>query len=249
MSLREEDDKDTQGLLRRLSVATGQSDPGSNLHRYLSRLPSTSSFEDISAILRTQLVIHRARVLGCEAILWGDSTTRLAERTLAETAKGRGFSLPWLVNDSSPHGIELIYPLRDLLRKELALFTSVTEPSLERYITRGSPTLNQVKSSKKSTIDGLMTQYFESVEQNYPSIVNNVVRTGSKLRPSEDFQDQSRCQVCNLPLNDEDDLNREELKNREEGSWAESDRQVQSLCYGCHRSTQGSTSEIMKGAG
>ena len=246
-SLWEQEGEDTQGLLRRLSVAAGQSDPAINLQSYLSSLASTSSVEDISAILRTQLVVNRARALGCEAILWGDSTTRLAEKTLAETAKGRGFSLPWLVNDSSPHGVPFMYPLRDILRKELTVFACVTQPSLAKYIIGIDPEMKQTKSSRKSTIDGLMTQYFESVEQNYPSIVSNVVRTGSKLSSGEYCQTQCRCRVCDLPV----DQANEDIEITRDGSGespAQTDEYLQALCYGCLRSTQGSTSEVLKGA-
>ena len=247
MSLREEGEN-TQGLLHRFSVAAEQSDPAINLQSYLSSLTSISFVEDISAILRTQLTVNRARVLGCEAILWGDSTTRLAEKTLAETAKGRGFSLPWLVNDSSPYGIPFMYPLRDILRKELTVFVGVTQPSLENYIVGRNPEFKQAKSYKKSTIDGLMAHYFEAVEQNYPSIVSNVVRTGSKLSPDECYQTQSRCRVCNLPI---DQANRgiETTKDSNADSWAQTDEYLQTLCYGCLRSVQGSTSEVLKGAG
>lgn len=75
------------------------------VRRLLSALPSPTSRMDILSILRTRLVVEIAKREGCEAVLWGDTTTRLAEKTLSETAKGRGFSVPWRTAEGeSPFG-------------------------------------------------------------------------------------------------------------------------------------------------
>ncbi|KAL8916443.1 MAG: hypothetical protein Q9208_008509 [Pyrenodesmia sp. 3 TL-2023] len=132
------------------------------------------------SILRCRLITCLAEKHGCSGILYGDSTTRLAERTLSETAKGRGGSIPWLTADGqSPHAIKVVYPMRDLLRKEIAAYTAMTDPPLTPFILEGSSPV-VVPSSKNTTIEDLMSQYFDSVEQNYPSIVANVVRTSSE---------------------------------------------------------------------
>ena len=71
----------------------------------LRALPSPTSREDMAAILRTRLVVGVARREGCAGVLWGDSTTRLADKVLAEAAKGRGVSLPASIGDGpSPYG-------------------------------------------------------------------------------------------------------------------------------------------------
>lgn len=80
------------------------------LMHLLSSLSSTTSRMDILSILRTRLIVEVAKKEGCAAILWGDSTTRLAQKTLAETAKGRGFSIPWQTSDGdSPFGTYFSY--------------------------------------------------------------------------------------------------------------------------------------------
>ncbi|TAQ90649.1 hypothetical protein B7494_g1027 [Chlorociboria aeruginascens] len=159
----------------------------SNIERMqeiFSSMPSATSRADIISTLLTRLIVDLAMRNGCESVLLGDSTTRLAEKTLTETAKGRGFSLPWQVSDGmSPYGIGFNYPLRDLLKKEIFTYSSLTSPSLTDLILHQSPSPNISASSKLTTIDDLMAQYFESVEENYPSIVANVVRTSSKLKP------------------------------------------------------------------
>lgn len=81
-------------------------DDKSRLQSLLSALASRTSQADILNILRTRLLVEVAKREGCEGVLWDDSTTRLAEKILSETAKGRGFSVPWQVADGpSPYGM------------------------------------------------------------------------------------------------------------------------------------------------
>jgi cytoplasmic tRNA 2-thiolation protein 2 len=83
----------------------------SKLRNLLSSIPTTTSRMDIARILRTRLIVEVAKQEGCQGILWGDTATRLAEKTFAETAKGRGFSLPWQISDGpTPYGIPLFPP-------------------------------------------------------------------------------------------------------------------------------------------
>ncbi|KAF4308823.1 Cytoplasmic tRNA 2-thiolation protein 2 [Botryosphaeria dothidea] len=168
------------------------------LERLILSLPSATSRADVIRILKNRLIVSFSQEHDCKGILWGDTTTKIAEKTLAETAKGRGFSLPWQVSDGmSPFGITFNYPLRDLLKKELVAHAELTLPPLTSLYHAQQPT--QVSASaKNTTIDDLMKQYFESVEQEYPSIVANVVRTSSKLEPATAEDD--RCQLCNMPV-------------------------------------------------
>ena len=209
------------------------------LQQALSFLPSPTSRTDVESILRIRFIVAFAKRNSYDSIIWGDSTTRLAERTLSESAKGRGGSLPWLTADGiSPYNIKFSYPMRDLLRKELTAFAAMTAPPLtDLILAPGS--LNQVSaSSKDTTIDDLMSQYFESVEENYPSIVANVVRTSSRLAAPAIGSDNPSCGMCGLPIarrsqqwggNQES----EAQKSATEEQMAEQDGP---LCYGCARS-------------
>ncbi|KAH6627623.1 hypothetical protein F5144DRAFT_593817 [Chaetomium tenue] len=62
-------------------------------------LPTAASRSDVTRQLTRRALLEQARARGCQALLLGHSTTALAELTLAEAAKGRGFALPWLVKD------------------------------------------------------------------------------------------------------------------------------------------------------
>lgn len=183
--------------------------------RFLEGLSSATSRADAAQILKRRLIVNVAKQHNCEAVLWADSTTRLAERTLAETAKGRGFSLPWIVADGeSPFGIQFYYPMRELLSKEIEAYASILEPPLNDLILARKT--KPAVSTKNTTIDDLMRQYFESVERDYPSIVANVVKTAGKLQQVSLSQIENQCELCEMPLF---------------GNAPEKSR----LCYGCVR--------------
>ena len=227
-----------------LYAETGSNPRSSNrdrLEKSLSSLPSATSRADIIGIMRSQLVDAFAKRTCCDSILYGDSTTRLAERTLSETAKGRGGAVPWLTGDGkSPHGIKIVYPMRDLLRKEITAYAAMTTPPLTPFLLENTTGKKPSVSSKNITIEDLMGQYFESVEQNYPSIVANVVRTSGRLvAPALSGQDDAVCHICRLPL----PIGAEGLRwsGEQEGSvsttCSNGSKDMPKLCFGCTRST------------
>ena len=210
------------------------------LQELMGSLPSATSRADLISTLKTRLLVEVAKKYGCEGILFGESTTKLAEKTLAETAKGRGFSLPWQVSDGmSPYALTFNYPLRDLLKKELVTFISMTSPPLTDLIIYKESSSRISASSKQTTIDDLMIQYFESVEENYPSIVANVVRTSSKLKPLTG-DETAVCGLCGLPMVEGTDGIFGWGGDQNSTSQPVKDNGHDSiLCYGCSRSING----------
>ncbi|KAI5841884.1 hypothetical protein DFP73DRAFT_555007 [Morchella snyderi] len=217
------------------------------LMHLLSSLSSTTSRMDILSILRTRLIVEVAKKEGCAAVLWGDSTTRLAQKTLAETAKGRGFSIPWQTSDGdSPFGIEFRYPVRDLLKSELVNYVSIPLPTSPKpllplcvaYSSDAKHTVANAASGRNITIDELMIQYFNGIETQYPSIVANVVSTAGKLKPlRRPAGINISCKICGLPGDGAGgDITLSALTlNAVDSVDAKS-----SMCYGCARSMHGS---------
>ncbi|KAM7192770.1 Protein of unknown function (DUF2392) domain containing protein [Naviculisporaceae sp. PSN 640] len=183
----------------------GQKKPDTKqqLRELFQRLPSSTSRADILRLFTRHLLISEARQNECHALLLGHTTTALAELTLSETAKGRGFSLPWQVNDGpvavvgyqkrdkpATTTVQIYHPLRDLLRKELVVYASeLTTPSLvadlaisiPNHAASSSQQPAPVVSHKDLSIEEVMFRYFAEVEENYPSVVANVARTTGKL--------------------------------------------------------------------
>jgi cytoplasmic tRNA 2-thiolation protein 2 len=214
-------------------------DSASRLIELLSSLPSATSRSDVLNTLRTRLIMEFAKASDCDMVVWGSSTTRLAEQTLAETAKGRGFSLVWQTADGpSPYGVELLFPLRDLLKKELGAYAEVTEPQVSTLVLPDEHKQGPSINPQSTSIDLLMKQYFESVEDNYPSIVTNVVKTSGKLEALQVDETAPKCVLCSMPVVDgafglhgwggmEESTSGPENRNTDGSS---------QLCYGCARS-------------
>ena len=236
----ERHDVDNLAFPESLPQAGEQLQAADRLEAYFNALPSASSVEDVKSIIKKKLIIQKARELGCETILWGDSTTRLAEKSLAETAKGRGFSLPWLMDEgTSAHGVTFKYPLQDLLRREIISFAVASQLWFNKFIGCERSTHKPAVSSRYTTIDELMVRYFGTVEDNYPSIVSNVVKTGGKLRAPEESQEWKRCKLCDLPVPSEA-LGVTGREGNSEKLVARANERMGVLCYGCCRSVQGS---------
>ncbi|KAK4242466.1 hypothetical protein C8A03DRAFT_11343 [Achaetomium macrosporum] len=229
----------------------------SSVQALLTSLPTAASREDILRLLTRQALISMARKHNCQALLLGHSTTALAELTLAETAKGRGYALPWLINDgpapsqvseeesangdnSKDKGLLIYHPLRDALRKELVTYAGLTEPPLtELVVSSGAEGQDgaAVVSHRDLTIEEVMGRYFAEVEENYPSVVANVARTTGKLVRAGKTGGGERCGLCGMPLDEVGDERwRGELGL---GTGIRTMEGQGRLCYGCERSTAG----------
>lgn len=82
------------------------------LAEIFARLPSATSRADVRRLLTRHALLAAAAAADkhSDVVLLGHSTTALAELTLGEAAKGRGFSLPWLVNDGAAFPVPVIVP-------------------------------------------------------------------------------------------------------------------------------------------
>ncbi|CAK7562522.1 MAG: Cytoplasmic tRNA 2-thiolation protein 2 [Sporothrix epigloea] len=234
------------------------------LRTLLDSLPSATSRRDILDLLVRRLLISRAtsttETPPYDALLMGCSTTALAERTLTETAKGRGFSLPWQINDGIVDDgvgrhIPLYYPVRELFRNELVLYLSaVAQPPLTEgdlvLLPASVTSSSAVVSHKDLSIEEVMARYFAEVEVNYPSIMANVVRTTAKLERHDHDHTHDHdhangdntftgCRVCGMPL---DEAGNERWKGEIgnlDGSGSHPGLDSAHLCYGCERSIRG----------
>ena len=231
-------DLDEMFMSKTLSDESHTQSRKERLTAMLSSLPSATSRLDIIISLRRRLVMAFARRHECSGLLFGDSTTRLAERTLSETAKGRGASIPWLIADGTLDGLQINYPMRDLLKGELVQYLAFIEPPLAPLNANAEVVQDAPVSSKDTTIDGLMSQYFASVEQHYPSIVANVVRTSGRLAAPANLHSSSSCDMCGLPFEPSseawagDQGSLPLSANGNETTFGES----RTLCHGCTRS-------------
>lgn len=226
------------GSLLPKSSEGGEVSSQEQLSQLISSLTTATARADVLSTLRTRLIVEYAKQNKCDSILWGDSTTRLAEKTLSETAKGRGFSLPWHISDGeSPMGVNFHYPMRDVLKKELVSYIKLSEADLAFLVYEPFLGATQAStSSKNTTIDDLMKQYFESVEENFPSIVSNVVRTTGKLEAPASITSGSCCSLCSMPVPDGKFGIHGWGGDQQDGVNDDNAQNGNNLCYGCTRS-------------
>jgi cytoplasmic tRNA 2-thiolation protein 2 len=212
----------------------GTSQSLARLSALLNALPSATAKSDVLSILLTRAIVQFAKANDCEGIFWGHSTTRLGETVLSEAAKGRGFSVPWHVSDGpTPHGISYHFPLRDLMKGELAEYLSAADEPLSNLAADPSTTAPRgAASAKNNSIDRLTQRFFETTEASHPGIVSSVVRTSGKLQHST--VGTRRCKLCVMPVTP---------GQLGVGGWAgaqgdgaDTDRAECKLCYGCARS-------------
>lgn len=203
---RSEDEKDEAFTLRVLGSAT-----------------SLTAGADLQDILLNRLIVSCAKQNGCESILWGHSDSRLAAKALAAVAKGRGGSLPFEICDGpSRSGINFTYPLRDLFKLELSLYTSVLSELFSELLIKEEAAAPEKASIRNTSIDDLLTNYINSQGEKYPSIIANVVRTASKLQSPQSSKTTKSCRVCLVPYQDE----------------TEQTTRESNLCYACSRTRQ-----------
>ncbi|KAH8427173.1 uncharacterized protein LDX57_004888 [Aspergillus melleus] len=193
------------------------------LDAFRSSIESATSKADVDGALRNRLIVAIAKEVGAKTILWGDSDTTLAAKTLANVAKGRGSSLTWQVSDGmSPSGLEFNFALRDLFTVELRNYASFF-PELSRMILPDEPP-SENTLTKNLSIDELMMRYVQTQGEKYPGVMLNVTRTANKLQSSQGPAQKSQCTFCGSSI-----WEAEDRPTSVEG-------QTPGFCYACARS-------------
>lgn len=219
------------------------------LRQMFDALPSLTAKVDVMRHLVRHMLIDIARTRSYACLMLGHNTTTLAALTMSEVANGRGFSVPWQVNDGpctlttdcatgQVITYPVHYPLRESFSGEVSTYISLV-PALAAIVDEAGDGSNgstaAVVSHKDTSIDDVMRRYFESVEAPYSGIVANVVRTTGKL---DRVRGPELCGLCSVSLDEHGDSR----WAGEMGSGYDTENRAQSqsrLCYGCKRSVHG----------
>ncbi|KAG8420397.1 Cytoplasmic tRNA 2-thiolation protein 2 [Metarhizium acridum] len=221
--------------------------------KFFDSLPSVTSKADILRLLIRHILLDLALERSYSALLLGHSTSALAALTFAEVANGRGFAVPWQINDGplavctydarpgsagmkevSQAHMPVYYPLRELFKNEIKTYLDLV-PSLKELISEDSSTASNVVSHKDLSIAEVMERYFDAVEGPQSGIVANVVRTTGKLdrAASGHF-----CLMCGMTLDKQGD-SRWAGELGDDADTHDAASRAASLCYGCKRSING----------
>lgn len=202
--------------------------PKERLDAFRASIPTATSKTDVDYVLMNRLVVSCAKEFGCTGVLWGDSDSRLAAKTLANVAKGRGSSATWQVSDGeSPWGLQFNFPLRELFSVELQNYANLY-PELRDIIIPDEP-LSENILTKNLAIDELMMRYVQTHGEKYPGVMANVTRTASKLQQPLISPNVPLCSFCGAMMGSPDGISDNASGNLEA-------RPVRQFCYGCTRS-------------
>ncbi|PYH43866.1 uncharacterized protein BP01DRAFT_94377 [Aspergillus saccharolyticus JOP 1030-1] len=200
------------------------------LEVFRASISTATSKVDIDNILINRLIVAFAQKMECRGIVWGDSDSKLAAKTLANVAKGRGSAVTWQVCDGmSPFGLEYNFPLRDLFTVELRNYASFFPELAELIIPHEQPSENTL--TKNLSIDELMVRYVLTQGEKYPGVMLNVTRTASKLQSSGASSAGPQCNLCGALTFDAN-----EASVAPQATGQHSDNLSSQICYACARS-------------
>ncbi len=126
-------------------------------------------------MLRRYATTHKV-----DYIILGDNTTRIAQKILEETVKGRGFSLPLdlQLKDERFRNVAFVSPLRDVLNSHAAMYAHYSRSRVFFF-----PSFT-TKAKTKIGISTLTSALLARLQMNFPSTAPTVLRTGLKIELS-----------------------------------------------------------------
>ena len=193
------------------------------VERVLGSPRTITARTDMLDLIVRRLVMQMARLKSIESILWGHSNSRLAAEALAGVAKGRGVAIRSnTTDDHIQDGLAFHYPLRDLSKSELGLYTELQPEELAALRNFEDLSEQPRRNVRDMSIDELLTSYVTEQGLKYPNIAANVVRTVGKLQSIVPTKTSRICPLCRT-LYDED----------VSGACVK-----KTLCYGCSRLRQ-----------
>ncbi|KAG2448454.1 hypothetical protein HYH02_006346 [Chlamydomonas schloesseri] len=174
--------------------ARGAAEREARLQQLLEAVQDPTGREDLIHHLRRRLLAAAGTAEGATKLLCGDSATALAARVVADTAKGRGFSLPSDIQLLDARGAAageptFLYPMREVTVKE-AVFVcrlrglrpaELPGPLLLSRLAAASP--GRHSRDPRRSINSLASAFIDSLQANLPSTIFTVLRTASALRP------------------------------------------------------------------
>ncbi|RKO98953.1 hypothetical protein CXG81DRAFT_28256 [Caulochytrium protostelioides] len=175
----------------------------------------TAAQQTLRAVWRDRAIEVAARRAGCRYVVRGDSLTALAGQALVTTAVGAGMQLPTqmaararaaphadrpdplaaagdtvLVRDAAEEGrvprLDVVRPLRDTLRKELAIWCRVRRLPLGDGVPRAAGGGGLPPPRAALTLQDLAVQFLIGLERDFPSTQSILARTAYRVSTDHD---------------------------------------------------------------
>ncbi|NXD04891.1 CTU2 protein, partial [Certhia familiaris] len=150
--------------------------------------------EELLEMLRTHLIVQTARDRGYSKVMMGESLTRVAIKLLTNLSLGRGafLAVDTGFTDQRHGDVMVVRPMRDYTAKEIAfynLFFGVPTVIVPPLFT---------KRREKPSIHQLVERFLLGLQEEFPSTISTVYRTGEKLspEPAKASSESQRCLLC-----------------------------------------------------
>ncbi|NXB37837.1 CTU2 protein, partial [Eulacestoma nigropectus] len=150
--------------------------------------------EELLQMLRTHLIVQTARDRGYAKVMTGESLTRVAVKLLTNLSLGRGafLAVDTGFTDQRHGDVMVVRPMRDYTAKEIAFynhFFSVPTVIVPPLFT---------KRREKPSIHQLVERFLLGLQEEFPSTISTVYRTGEKLspEPAKASSESQRCLLC-----------------------------------------------------
>ncbi|KAG0686703.1 cytoplasmic tRNA 2-thiolation protein 2 [Pichia californica] len=181
----------------------------SNIKSYqnlLDQISDNSTKEDLINIIHDDIILQTAKDFNCTILIKPDSMTQIAINILSDTIRGRGSEIPLKTQDiiinntnNSNNNFEIIHPLRDILNSEIKIYSNI------RLLNNLSPILNEInlssdKSNRNKSVGEMVSEYFKSLEIEYPETVSTVVKIGAKLSNFSSNNENEYCEICKVSI-------------------------------------------------
>lgn len=168
----------------------------------LSQIADKSTRDDIKSIIHEDLIIKTARDKNCSIVLKPNSMTRMAVDILSDTIRGRGAEIPIKSTNKYMGNFEILNPLRDVLNAEIKMYSNIKKLNDLSPILKLKSSISDV-STKNKTVDDMVTEYFDTLEVEYPETVSTVVKIGAKLTnpvSSNTEKTNNTCEICKVAI-------------------------------------------------
>jgi tRNA(Ile)-lysidine synthase TilS/MesJ len=147
--------------------------------------------EDLYHILRRDAILNAASALGAHAVVFGDNGTTSAWRSLGELVRGRGEHVRTfcgshgLLQVGPRRELFLFRPMRGILAKEAALFCRYEGIPFAYLPTPATGT-------SARSIDRALETFVAGLEQQFRSIVFNILNSVDRMGPQVDADSLNR---------------------------------------------------------
>ncbi|XP_032557104.1 cytoplasmic tRNA 2-thiolation protein 2 isoform X1 [Chiroxiphia lanceolata] len=164
------------------------------LLRIFEAVETATAREELLQMLRTHLILQMARSRGYSKVMTGETCTRVAIKLLTNLSLGRGafLAVDTGFTDKRHGDVMVVRPMRDYTAKEIAFYNhffnipTVIVPPLF------------TKRREKPSIHHLIERFLLGLQEDFPSTISTVYRTGEKLSPdpAKASSESQRCLLC-----------------------------------------------------